>query len=179
VQQCHLFRGLPDDVCHQIAELLAMHHFAKGATIVRAGERRFSMFIVGEGMTKRTQTNRDGSALIEQRFIATQAFGRKSLLACQPQAANVVAETNVLLYELDNLAFAKLLQDNPSLLGELANTLAHLNWHEMHGGPSNLVPDPLVIERLVNVYCGQIEACYAVGAVAALEAGPVVSGQID
>jgi hypothetical protein len=161
VQQCHLFRDLPDEVCQHIAGALVPHHFAKGSIIVQAGERRASMFIVGEGMAKRTEANRDGSALIDRRFIATQSFGRKSLLARQPQAATVVAETNVLLYELSNVAFGRLMRENPGLLPVLVGTLAKLNWHEIHGHSSIQEPDPVVIARLVKLYRGQIEACYA------------------
>lgn len=160
VQQVRLFRRFNEDVCRRIANALQHHHFAKGATIVQAGEQRNAMFIVGEGMTRRTQTNRDGSSLVEQRFIATEAFGRKALFALQAQAATVIAETDVLIFELDNRSLAKLLSDIPNFLEDLANALALLNWQEMRIGPPDGEPDPVAIAHLVNLYRGQMEACY-------------------
>lgn len=163
VQQVRLFRRLSEDLCHRIADLLIQHHFTKGQTIVRAGEQRFSMFIVGEGMTRRHQTNRDGSALIEQRFIATEAFGRKALFSCQSQAATVIAETNVLVYEFERGALARLIGEVPGLVGTMATELAYLGWQELRIGPPDREPDPATITHLVNLYRGQMEACYGVG----------------
>ena len=37
VQQCRVFRSLPEEVCSRIAALLVEHSFARGAVIVRAG----------------------------------------------------------------------------------------------------------------------------------------------
>jgi small-conductance mechanosensitive channel/CRP-like cAMP-binding protein len=165
VQQCRLFSGLSDEICHRIADLLIEHHFPKGAAIVRAGESRFSLFIIGEGMTKRIQTNLDGSRLIEQRFIATEAFGRKALFSCQPQASTVVTESNALIYELSNAALTILLQETPSLLNEFSSSLAHLSWLDSHRGQADLKPDPVAIERLHNIFRGQIEACYGIDAI--------------
>jgi small-conductance mechanosensitive channel/CRP-like cAMP-binding protein len=165
VQQCRLFSSLPDAVCHRIAALLTEHYHPKGATIVRAGERRFSLFIVGEGIAKQNHTNRDGSKLIQRRFIATQAFGRKALFSGEPQASTVIAESNVLLYELSQSALTLLLLEMPALRNDLASALAQLDWLDSHGGLSESKPDPDVIERLQHIYLGQIESCFGVAAV--------------
>lgn len=162
VQQCRLFRGLPDEVCHRISKAVVERHFAAGATIVQAGERRHAMFIVGEGMAKRTLSNRDGSRLVQERFIATEFFGRSSLFACQAQAATVQAETAVLAYELDRQALVRLFDETPELLNMLAKALSYLNWREAHADNAAIEPSAEVIARLVNLYRGQIESNYAV-----------------
>ncbi|MEJ0069870.1 MAG: mechanosensitive ion channel family protein [Pseudomonadota bacterium] len=79
VQQVRLFRGLPEDVCHRIADVLVEHHIAAGAPIVQTGERRHALFIIGEGMAKRTTSDRDGAKIVQERFIATEFFGRRAL----------------------------------------------------------------------------------------------------
>lgn len=160
VQQCRLFRGLPDALAHRISEVLVERHFAAGATIVQAGARRHAVFIVGEGMAKRTLSNRDGSRLVQERFIATEFFGRSSLFACQPQAATVVAETAVLVYELDRRTLSRLFAEEPELVGLLAHSLSMLNWNETRGDQAGSEPPPETINRLVNLYRGQIEANY-------------------
>lgn len=159
VQQCKLFRGLADDVCHRISDAVAERHFAAGAPIVQAGERRHALFIVGEGMAKRTLSDREGSTVVSERFIATEFFGRRSLFACQPQAATVLAETAVLAYELDRRALARLFAETPDLIQTLAQALGQLSWRESN--PSEIEPQPAVINRLINLHRGQIEANYA------------------
>ena len=159
VQQCRLFRGLSDDVCHRIADAVVEKHFSAGKPIVQAGERRYSLFIIGEGMAKRALSDREGSKVIQERFIATEFFGRRSLFACQAQAATVLAETAVLAYELDRRAVSRLFAETPELVQTLAQALAQLSWRESNAG-ADIEPQPAVIERLVNVFRGQIESNY-------------------
>ena len=160
VQQCRLFRGLPDEISHRISKALVERPVAAGASIVQAGERSYAMFIIGEGMAKRTLSNRDGSKLVQERFIATEFFGRSSLFACQAQAATVLAETAVLAYALDRRALAQLFDETPDLIDTLAKSLAYLNWSETQIGHVGTEPSPEVIGRLVNLYRGQIESNY-------------------
>ena len=160
VQQCRLFRGLPDAVGHRISKALIERHYAPGAIIVEAGERHYSAFIIGEGMAKRTLTDRDGSQLIQERFIATEFFGRRSLFAGQPQVATVLAETAVLAYELDRRALGRLLEETPDLLETLSQTLSHLHWRETNADTPGCEPSPEVIARMLNVYRGQLASCF-------------------
>ncbi|MBL6616149.1 MAG: mechanosensitive ion channel family protein [Reyranella sp.] len=160
VQQVRLFRGLPKDLCHRISGVLIEHHFPAGAEIVRAGERRNSMFIVGEGMARRTASDRDGANVEQHRFITTEFFGRKALFAGQAQNASVLAETAVLIYEFERRAFARLLEETPELIDTFATALAQLDWQESIGHSTIDEPPREVIDRLVNLYRGQIEANY-------------------
>ena len=160
VQQCRLFRSLPDDVSRRISEALVERHFAAGASIVQGGDSQHAVFIMGEGMAKRTISNRDGSKPVSERFIATEFFGRRSLFACQPQVATVQAETAVLVYELERRALTRLIQETPDLIKTLAQALAQLAWTEAHEGNHSVEPAPAVLERLINLHQGQIEAKY-------------------
>ena len=162
VQQVRLFRGLPQELCHRISNVLIEHHFAAGAAIVRAGERRNSLFIVGEGMARRTASDREGATVEQHRFIATEFFGRKALFACQAHNATVTAETAVLVYEFDRRAFARLIGETPDLIGIFAAALAQLAWHDTYRRSAGEEPPPEVIDRLTNLYRGQIEANYSV-----------------
>ena len=127
---------------------------------MRAGERRHSLFIVGEGMARRTAADREGAAVEQQSFIATEFFGRKALFACQPHNATVTAETAVLIYEFDRRAFTRLIGETPELIGTFATALAHLAWRETYQRSADEEPPPEVIDRLINLYRGQIEANY-------------------
>ena len=160
VQQVRLFRGFPQDLCHRISDVLIEHHFPAGAPIVRAGERRNSMFIIGEGMARRTASDREGSAVELQSFIATEFFGRKALFASANHNATVLAQTTVLVYEFERRAFARLLRETPDLAAIFAAALANLAWQDTHRQSNSEEPPPEVIERLTNLYLGQIEANY-------------------
>ena len=160
VQQVRLFRGFPQDLCHRISDVLIEHHFPAGAPIVRAGERRNSMFIIGEGMARRTASDREGSAVELQSFIATEFFGRKALFASANHNATVLAQTTVLVYEFERRAFARLLRETPDLAAIFAAALANLAWQDTHRQSNSAEPPPEVIERLTNLYLGQIEANY-------------------
>lgn len=162
VQQCRIFQPLPVPVCKRIADMLIERHFAANATIVHAGERRYSLFIVGEGMVKRSITDRDGSKLVSERFIATETLGRRSLFFCQPQVAAVVAETAALVYELDRKALMTILTEEPSLIDAFSNSLALQSWRESNDTRGIKEPGPVEVKRLSNLYRGQIHAAYMV-----------------
>ncbi len=158
VQQCRLFRGLPDPILARIAEGLVEHSVRKGAVIVRAGDRRHSLFIVGEGMAKRQGTSRDASVTVEERFIATEAFGRRALFCLDAQSATVVAETDVLVYEFPREALTPLFDEHPDLRPTLAQSLARLAFKPAERPDGRGDEDQM--RRLVGLYQGQIEACY-------------------
>ncbi|MBF0415962.1 MAG: mechanosensitive ion channel family protein [Magnetococcales bacterium] len=162
VQQCRIFQPLPVTICKRIADMLVERHFAANATIVNAGERRYSLFIVGEGMVKRSITNRDGAMLVTERFIATETFGRRALFGCQPQVAAVVAETAALVYELDRNALMAILREDPALIDSFSHSLALQSWRESHDVRTISEPGPAEIKRLSNLYRGQIHAAYLV-----------------
>lgn len=152
VQQCRLFRDLPEATCARIAQSLAERSFRKGEVIVRAGERRHSMFIVGEGLARRLAATQGGSPKVEQ-FIATEAFGRHALFCLDLQVATVTAETDVLIYELGRDALAQLFAEDPALKAVMALALA-----QAAGGAEP--PGSDARKRQVALYEGRIEACY-------------------
>ena len=153
VQQCRLFRNLPDELCTRLAQSLTDHSFRKGAIIVRAGERRHSLFIVGEGLARRLIATGDGSAAVVERFIATEAFGRHALFCLDLQVATVTAETDVLIYELGRDAIARLFAEDAALKAVMALAMAQAS---AAAGP----PDSAEQRRQVALYEGRIEACY-------------------
>jgi len=72
----------------------------------------------------------------------------------------VLAETAVLVYEFDRRSLAKLIGETPELIDTFATALANHSWRESHRGNPDEEPPAAAIERLVNLYRGQIEANY-------------------
>jgi len=160
VQQVTLFNRLSKGIWEQIARELVAHRYLAGEIIVRAGERRDSIFIVAEGIASRTMVDPDDH-LIQRRFIATEFFGRQALFGFMQHAASVIAETDVLVYELSHVSLARLIKANPDLLNLLANTLAELNWREGRALSAGETLSPEELTHLRNIYLGQLEANYS------------------
>ncbi|NGZ05810.1 MAG: mechanosensitive ion channel [Magnetococcales bacterium] len=157
VKQCRLFYELPEAVCQRITDLLITRNYRAKGSIVQAGERRHSLFLIGEGMVKRQRLTRDGNGFVDERFIATEAFGRGALFLGQPHPATVVAETNVLAYELTRVGLATLFAEHPETMRILPATLAKLDV--LQSGSQ----DASNQERLVQLYRGQMEAIHGLG----------------
>ena len=161
IQQVRLFRNFSDPLCMEIIDLLMPHRFPAGAQIVQFGEIRNSLFIVAEGRVKRQVLDQDDQTK-EEFFVSTEFFGRRSLVACLPQTAKVVAETPTLIYELHQSALQVLIRANPGLVDALAANLAHIRLMQ----PTlNYLEDTQAngsLDHLIDSYRGQIEANYDV-----------------
>lgn len=124
VQQCSLFRGLSPDVQAEIADALIEQKVQAGASLIAAGAVRPSVFIVGEGLMKRMRARPDRLGFVEERYVATQTFGRRAFLSGLPHPAPVGAVTQSLVFELTRDAFAGILAAHPEIKTPLATNLA-------------------------------------------------------
>jgi len=161
IQQVRLFRNFSDQLCLEIIGLLITHRFPAGAQILHLGEIRNSLFIVAEGSVKRQGSDQDNQTQ-DEFFVSTEFFGRRSLVACLPQDANVFSETPTLIYELHQSGLQILIRNNPGIVDALANNLAQIRWVE---SPQNTLEDMQntnSLEHFISSYRGQIESNYDV-----------------
>jgi hypothetical protein len=161
IQQVRLFRNFSDSLCMEIMGLLMTHRFPAGAQVVHLGEIRNSLFIVAEGSVKRQGMDQDNQTM-DEFFVSTEFFGRRSLVACLPQNADVFAETPCLLYELHQSALQTLIRANPGIVDALATNLAHIRLMESPQNNLGDIQNGDSLEHLINSYRGQIEANYDV-----------------
>jgi len=161
IQQVRLFRNFSDELCLQIMGLLMTHRFPAGAQVLRLGEIRNSLFIVAEGSVKRQGMDQDNQTK-DEFFVSTEFFGRRSLVACLPQNADVFAETPTLLYELHQSALQKLIRNHPGIVDALVHNLAQIRWMESPQNNAEGVQSIDSLEHLMGSYRGQIEANYDV-----------------
>ncbi len=161
IQQVRLFRNFSDPLCLEIIDLLLTHRFPAGAQVVDVGELRNSLFIVAEGRVKRQGLDQDDQAT-EEFFVSTEFFGQRSLIACFPQTAKVVAETPTLIYELHQSALQILIHANPGIVDALATNLAQLRLMQPAQNDLDNTQANGAQAHLVNYYRGQIEANYDV-----------------
>jgi len=161
IQQVRLFRNFSDQLCSEIIELLIPHRLSAGAQIVQFGEIRNSLFIVAEGRVKRKSLDQDDQ-FKEEFFVSTEFFGRRSLIACLPQSASVVAETPALIYELHHSALQKLISANPEFVEALATNLANIRLMQPTQNYLEDIQGAGSLSHLIESYRGQIEANYDV-----------------
>lgn len=161
VQQVKIFQNLSNQQCERISQSLIARRVPANAVLVQFGEKRNSLFVVAEGVLKRSAMGEDDK-IKEERFISTEFIGRRSLFACLPYGATVFAEVDSLIFELTQEGLQRLLKEDPSLLHSFAHNLAILSWNRAHSDLEGIEPDTDVIENLVNQYQGQIEANYEI-----------------
>ncbi len=159
LQQVQVLRDFPREVCMRISELLIARRYPTGARVVQFGESRNSLFIVAEGIVKSSTTDQEDK-LLEENFIATEFFGRRSLFGFLPQGASVHTQADTLLYEFNQFALQTLLIEYPELIHSFANNLAHIRWKRSQSNKPGELPRADEIQHLVELYRGQIEANY-------------------
>lgn len=161
VQQVRIFHNLSNQQCERISQLLIARSIPANTVLVQFGEKKNTLFIVAEGVLKRSVMGADDK-IKEERLIATEFIGRRSLFACLPYGATVFAEVDSLVFEFTQAALQVLLKEDPSLLYSFAHNLATLSWNRSHSETDRVDPDAEVIDNLTNQYQGQIKANYEV-----------------
>jgi small-conductance mechanosensitive channel/CRP-like cAMP-binding protein len=154
VQQVRLFSNFPQDALNDLAAGLVARRIGATSRIVHAGDTTPAIFIVAEGIISRPRLGRD-EHILKQRFIATEFFGEDALISGLPHQSTVVAETNVLLYQLNREVLQHLLLKYPLLDKQLAANLATI--YASHN--SDLIADKSdSFEYQKSLYEGMISA---------------------
>jgi small-conductance mechanosensitive channel/CRP-like cAMP-binding protein len=118
-----LFRGLPENLRHELADHIKYARFARGEAITREGERDDGLYMVVEGdLSVRIGKGADEHEVA--RLQAGQFFGEMSLMTGEARTASVVAVTDVVAYRCDKPALEAALQAMPALADQIAETLA-------------------------------------------------------
>jgi CRP-like cAMP-binding protein len=114
-----LFSGLSKRHLNKIAEVAKGRRFPRYSTIVRAGERGDTFFVI-----------LDGTVLVKPpgkravRLAAGDSFGEMALLDDAPRSAAVEAQDEVFVMLLGRSAFSRMLAREPKIAIALLRTLA-------------------------------------------------------
>jgi CRP-like cAMP-binding protein len=123
LQTVPLFEGVPKRHVRKIAKLAREARFHQGSTIVRAGERGESFFVVIDG--KASVLPPGGKRPV--RIGPGSYFGEMSLIDGGVRSATVVADTEMLCLRLSRTMLMKMLRSEPeisiAMLRELARRL--------------------------------------------------------
>jgi SulP family sulfate permease len=123
LEKFDVFCGMTVDEIRMLTCLLTRQHRSAGEILIREGDRCRSLFFLAQGrVSVLSETN--GRTLRLASYRAGVTFGEMALLSNQPRAANVVAETPVVLLELTADAFERLTCTQPVLGIKLTRNLA-------------------------------------------------------
>ncbi|MCA1555128.1 MAG: cyclic nucleotide-binding domain-containing protein, partial [Acidobacteria bacterium] len=118
-----IFAPLNSDELSQLACASRSHTYAPGETIIRAGDKGDSMFVVHHGEVA-VQINDNG----QPRTVATLSegdfFGEMALFTGEPRSAHVVAAEETEVLEIGHDAMKSVFDTNPNLAESLGATIA-------------------------------------------------------
>jgi CRP-like cAMP-binding protein len=114
-----LFTGLSKRHLNKIAEVAKSRRFPRYSTIVRAGERGDTFFVILDGTVL---VKPQGKRAV--RLAAGDSFGEMALLDDAPRSATVEAQDEVFVMLLGRSAFSRMLAREPKIAIVLLRTLA-------------------------------------------------------
>jgi CRP-like cAMP-binding protein len=106
------FGGLLDAALDRVIGMLKEHRYPQTASVFQEGEQGRSMFIVHSGELLKYQSGNSGRMVKLVRFKPGDFFGETSLIAMEPRAFTVVAETESHLWELTNVDLYRLYHED-------------------------------------------------------------------
>jgi CRP-like cAMP-binding protein len=110
-----LFTGLNETECRQIAEVIQLHSFAMGETVIRQGESSRNLWVLLEGkceVAKRlSQDDPDSESVLLATIEPYQHFGEMSFFHPAPHSADVRAKANVKVLRISHVDYQDLIAE--------------------------------------------------------------------
>jgi CRP-like cAMP-binding protein len=106
-----LFSDTPETILAEMAHLLKEVEYAEGAAIVKEGETGNCMYIIFRGEVKVTKGKELLATLKERDF-----FGELSLMDTETRSATVTADSDCILFRLDQEPFYDLMESRPEVI---------------------------------------------------------------
>lgn len=119
-----LFKMLPKDERHSLADGLCHAPFARGEVMTRQGAEAHWLYLIVRGRVS-VQVAIEGGLEREVNTLGDgDFFGELSLMTGEPRTATVVALTDVDCYRLDRQVFQEVIKRRPALAEDVAAILA-------------------------------------------------------
>ena len=120
-----LFAHLSSTELNTLASRVVEKRFNVGTSLVRKGDEGNSMFILVEGLLNVcTEAEDDGRSVLVDDLEPGDFFGEMCLLTGCPRTATIIAQTDVVVFEIDHEAVNALLAGRPEIAHHLAETVA-------------------------------------------------------
>ncbi|MFH1810876.1 MAG: cyclic nucleotide-binding domain-containing protein [Pseudomonadota bacterium] len=122
-----LFEDLPKNAFIDLLQKLKLRDVVQGEILVRAGERGDTLAIIASGTVRVEKPRPDGSSIPLARLREGEFFGEMALLGDGIRTADVIAESDGELLEIDKRTLTQIAKKFPSVRSVLARFYkAHL-----------------------------------------------------
>lgn len=118
-----IFAPLTTEETARLAGASVNHVFAPGETVIRAGDKGSSMFVVNSGRVQ-VQVTDNGRARNVAVLKEGDFFGEMALFTREPRTANVIAMEETAVLEIGYDAMKHLFDTNPDLVESLSRIIA-------------------------------------------------------
>jgi len=105
-----IFKDTPEHILADLAPLMEEEEFEQGSIIFKEGDIGDSMFIIHEGEVKIHKGGTDLAVLNEK-----EVFGELALLDAEVRSATVTANTDCVLFRIEQEPFYELIDNRPEV----------------------------------------------------------------
>jgi small-conductance mechanosensitive channel len=118
-----IFAPLTGDELTRLVSSSELRIFAPGETVIKAGDKGSSMFVVNRGRV-RVQISDNGKPRTVATLNEGDFFGEMALFTGEPRTANVVAAEETEVLEIGHHSMKQLFETNPDLVEALSTEIA-------------------------------------------------------
>ena len=110
LKSLNLFKDTPENILADLAPLMKEMQYEQGIEIFKEGETGDCMYIIQQGNIKIHKGNTTLAILKEK-----EVFGELSLLDADTRSASATADTDCILYKIDQEPFYELMDERPEV----------------------------------------------------------------
>ena len=110
LKSLNLFKDTPENVLADLAPLMKEMQYEQGTEIFKEGQTGDCMYIIQQGSIKIHKGNTTLAILKDK-----EVFGELSLLDADTRSASATADTDCILYKIDQEPFYELMDERPEV----------------------------------------------------------------
>lgn len=110
LKSLNIFQTTPENVLADLAPLMKEMQYEQGATIFNEGETGDAMYIIQQGKVKIHKGSTSLAILGEK-----EVFGELSLLDAESRSASATADSDCIVYKIDQEPFYELIDERPEV----------------------------------------------------------------
>ena len=110
LKSLNLFKDTPENILADLAPLMKEMQYEQGTEIFKEGETGDCMYIIQQGNIKIHKGSTNLAILKEK-----EVFGELSLLDADTRSASATADTECILYKIDQEPFYELMDERPEV----------------------------------------------------------------
>ena len=110
LKSLNLFKDTPENILADLAPLMKEMQYEQGTEIFKEGETGDCMYIIQQGNIRIHKGNTMLAILKEK-----EVFGELSLLDADTRSASATADTDCILYKIDQEPFYELMDERPEV----------------------------------------------------------------